>query len=173
MELVLKALDFARAKHAGQVRKVTNQPYISHPIAVSYIVASFKHSKHHEELLAASFLHDTLEDTDTSFVELGVEFGELVASIVFELTDDEKAIQELGKLEYHKTKLVAMSSHALVIKLADRLHNIMDHPTVKMVRDTLELMAHLKKNRRLTQTHKRLVLAIEACATRIMENQTA
>lgn len=161
MLLVLKAIDFATQRHAGQVRKASNAPYITHPVAVSYIVASFKHSRHHEELLTASILHDVLEDTDATFLELAEHFGGLVASLVQELTNCSKSIQELGKLEYHKRKLVGLSSYALVIKLADRLHNIRDNPTPKMVADTRELMAHVEKKRRLSATHKRLVCAIK------------
>lgn len=161
MLLVLKAIDFATNRHAGQVRKASNVPYITHPVAVSYIVASFKHSRHHEELLTASILHDILEDTETTFVEIAERFGGMVASLVQELTNDAHAIQELGKLEYHKRKLIGLSSYALVIKLADRLHNIRDNPTAKMIHDTRELMAHVEKKRRLSATHKKLVGAIK------------
>ena len=157
MSLILKALDFARAKHEGQVRKVSNEPYINHPMEVSYIVASYKKSKHMEELLAASYLHDTLEDTNTNFVELATEFGGMVAGLVLELTNDEAAIAKIGKLEYQKKKLVGISSYALVVKLADRLHNISDHPTEKMVLQTVELMQYLKANRKLSKTHKAMV----------------
>lgn len=160
MNLVLKALDFARERHHGQVRKVSNLPYITHPVAVSYIVASFKHSRHHEELLTASILHDVLEDTETTFVELAERFGPMVSSIVAELTNCADSIREMGKLEYHKRKLVGMSSYALVIKLADRLDNVRDNPTHKMIRDTRELMDHVEKRRRLSSTHKRLMGAI-------------
>jgi (p)ppGpp synthase/HD superfamily hydrolase len=160
MLLVLKAIDFATKRHAGQVRKVSNLPYITHPVAVSYIVASFKHSRHHEELLTASILHDVLEDTSTTFVELAEQFGPMVSSLVQELTNDDESIKDMGKLEYHKRKLVGMSSYALVIKLADRLHNVMDHPTEKMKADTVQLMTHLKEHRKLSATHLRLVDAI-------------
>lgn len=160
MELVLKALQFAQEKHAGQTRKVSKLPYVTHTIAVSYIVAAFKRSKKLEYLLVASILHDVLEDTDATFEELAGKFGPLVASLVFELTNDEDEIDRVGKLVYHKKKLVGLSSWALVIKLADRLSNVMDNPSEKMVRETLELMTHLSCKRKLSGTHRKLVAEI-------------
>ena len=157
MNIVLKAYRFGDLKHNGQIRKVSGADYISHPIAVSYVVAAHKRSKHLEELLAAAILHDTLEDTDTSFEELAREFTPLVASLVLELSSDKKEISRVGKLAYLKKKLIGLSSYGLVLKLADRLHNMSDHPTDKMKADTLELMNYLKDNRKLSNTHAVLV----------------
>ena len=161
MNLVIKALGFAKAKHSGQVRKVSGSEYYLHPVAVSYIVACYKRSKHLDELLAASLLHDTLEDTDTTFVELATEFTPLVASLVLELSNDVERIKEVGKLEYQKKKFVGISNYGLIIKLADRLHNVSDSPTTKMIADTQEMMAFLKINRTLTGTQTQLVQEIE------------
>lgn len=157
MTKILKAVSFCITKHAGQVRKGSGEPYSNHPIAVSRIVSDHKVSKKMECLVIAALLHDTLEDTDTSFSELASEFGPLVASLVLELTNDSGAIAAMGKLAYHKKKLEGMSSYGLVIKLADRLHNVSDSPTKKMVSDTVELMGHLKVNRTLSGTHSTLI----------------
>lgn len=157
MTQILKALEFCKRKHAGQTRKGSGHAYATHPIAVSYIVAAYKRSKHLDEMLIASLLHDTLEDTDTTFVEIATKFSPLVASLVLELSNDETEIAKLGKLEYQKKKLVGMSSYALVIKLSDRLHNVSDHPTAKMILETIELMNHLQKNRKLSKTHKAII----------------
>lgn len=160
MKKVLAAIQFATIKHAGQVRKVSGDPYVSHPLAVSYILSSAKVSKNRDDLLCACLLHDVLEDTDTTFIEIAEQFGPLVASLVFELTNDPDAIAKLGKLEYQKAKMKGMSSYGLVIKLADRLHNCMDSPTDKMKSDTLELIGYLEENRRLSATHKKLINSI-------------
>ena len=166
MTLLLKALNFSKKKHEGQYRKGSGADYVSHPVAVSYLVAGYKKSKKIEELLVASILHDTLEDTDTTFVELANEFSPLVASLVLELSNDPLQIKKLGKLEYQKRKVVGMSSYGLVIKLVDRLHNISDHPTQKMITDTVELVTFLKASRKLSKTHKEIVSDIlEICAT--------
>jgi (p)ppGpp synthase/HD superfamily hydrolase len=155
--MVLKAIKFATAKHEGQTRRGSGEPYITHPIMVSYIMAQYKQSKNIEELICASLLHDTLEDTDTSFVEIVENFSPMIASLVSELTNDEQMIKQLGKKEYSKIKWCAMTSYALTIKLADRLANIQDAPTDKMVVDTIEIVQHvLKVKKPLTAPQIRL-----------------
>lgn len=157
--LLLKATQYAIKKHKGQTRKFSGVPYVTHPLAVSYIVASFKKSKHLDEILAACLLHDVLEDTETTFVEIAKEFTPLVASLTFELTSENHAKQD--KTTYLKNKMVGMSSYGLVIKLADRLHNVTDNPTQKTKDATKEILDYLKKNRKLSKTHKLLVEEIE------------
>lgn len=162
MTNVLKAIKYAKEKHHGQFRKVSGAEYITHPIAVSYIVAAFKKSKHLDALLCAAILHDVLEDTNATFIELVIEFSPMIASIVLELTNDKKQILMYGKLEYQKKKLVGMSSYALVIKLADRLNNVSDSPSDKMIDETIILMDYMRKNRKLSNTHKILIKDIYA-----------
>lgn len=106
MNLVLKTLRFSEKKHMGPVRKVFGIEYFLHPLAVSYIVANYKKSKHLEELLAASNLHDTLKDTDTIFGELAQNFTPLVATLVFELTTDGKEENRIGKKRIFKEKIL-------------------------------------------------------------------
>lgn len=159
-----EAVLFVDKKHAGQVRRGTGAAYTAHVIAVSYIVAAFKRSGRLIDLLIAALLHDTLEDTDTTYEELVELFGKFIADLVQELSNDEAQIALMGKLAYQTKKLLAMSSYALVIKLADRLANIVDHPTKNMVRDTLVLMQSLKQGRKLSKTHIALIIEIEmAC----------
>lgn len=158
--LVLKALQFAMDKHKGQVRKVTQDPYISHPLKVSYLLASFKQSKKLDELLCAALLHDTLEDTNTTFEEITKEFTPLIASLVLELTSDEAQIKSIGKTNYLKKKLVSISSYALTLKLVDRLANMMDHPSDKAKADTKEILTHLLDNRKCNETQKRIITEI-------------
>lgn len=161
MKMVMEAVLFAEQRHSGQFRKGSGHPYASHPVAVSYLVAAYKRSKHLEELLAAAVLHDIMEDTSTTFVELAEKFSSLVASLVLELTNDPKAIAKLGKKEYQRRKLIGISSYALVIKLCDRLHNILDQPTESMVRDTQEIMKSLIVSRKLSKTQRNIVNAIQ------------
>jgi (p)ppGpp synthase/HD superfamily hydrolase len=161
MTMVAKAIEFVKRKHEGQFRKGSGEPYYTHPLAVSYIVAAKKSSKKLEELIVAAILHDTLEDTETTFSELTAEFSPLVASLVLELTNDPEQIKEIGKLEYQKRKMVGMSSYGLLIKLADRLHNLSDSPTSKTVEDSIALIAHIQQNRVLTKSHGRLIEDIE------------
>jgi len=161
-KLLHEAIAFGNEKHAGQVRRGSGVPYISHPIVVSYLVAAFKRSRNLVYLLIAAILHDCLEDTDATFEEIARRFGPMVASLVQELKNDEAEIARVGKLAYHTKKLLGMSSYALVIKLCDRLHNISDNPTQKMVEETLVLMQRLRDGRKLSRTQLELVDAIEA-----------
>ena len=161
MQMLLDAIKLADRRHANQVHRGSGAPYVTHPIAVSYIVAAFKRSKHLVELLTAAIVHDLLEDTNTTFEELARKFSPFVAALALELKNDDEEIARVGKLEYQSRKLAGMSSYALVIKLADRLHNISDHPTKKMVADTLVLMERLRAARKLSKTQKAMVAEIE------------
>jgi len=167
-DMILDALQFATEKHDGQFRRGTNLPYITHPVAVSHIVIKTKQSRHLPELATAAILHDVLEDTETSFADLAVRFTPLVASLVHELTSDDREIARVGKLEYMKAKMKGMSSYGLVIKLADRLHNISDKPTTKMVRDTMDILVYLEAVRKLTAPQKDLVNQIrQSCRAKL------
>jgi len=168
--LVLKAFEFSARKHSGQTRRGSGAAYVSHPLAVSYLVAAYKRSKHLDELLCAALLHDVLEDTDTTFTELAQEFTPLVASLVQELTNDAAEVARVGKQAYQLKKMSGMSSYGLVLKLADRLHNISDHPSEKMVQDTLALLRELKVQRKLSPSQLELVQAIEQACERVLQN---
>jgi len=123
-----RALTFATEKHKGQTRFNSGEPYINHPIAVAAIVKKYPHNN---EMLVAGYLHDTLEDTNTTYEEIEKEFGKKVADLVLELTNDEAQMNAKGKAEYLLDKMNRMSTEALIIKLADRLHNVSDFDTAK------------------------------------------
>lgn len=158
MNLVFQALKFATKAHEGQTRKMSGNEYITHPIKVSYLLASYKtKSKNYNHLLAAALLHDTIEDCEVTHEDIKENFGELVASIVRELTNDSNEIKKIGKLEYMKKKMIGMSSYSLTIKLVDRLANITDLPTEKMKKDTNEIISYLESKRNLTKTQLKIV----------------
>ena len=109
-----KAILFATEKHKNQVDDDDN-PYWLHPNMVGDILESLGCDK---EVIAAGYLHDTLEDTDTTFLELVEEFGDRVACLVFEVTHE-------GKKDNHGYYFPYLKSRdAIMIKLADRLSNI-------------------------------------------------
>lgn len=131
MNNVERARVFATAAHAavGQKRKYTFEPYIVHPTEVASIVASVPHTN---EMLAAAYLHDTVEDTGVSIVDIQVEFGNEVASLVGWLTDVSKP--EDGNRAVRKAidrEHTAMApAAAQTVKLADLIsnsRNIMAH----------------------------------------------
>ena len=163
-----EVLNFATEKHKGQKRDDGND-YIIHPIRVAKLVDEFKgkYSTNRKVLLAAAFLHDTLEDTNTSYKELVDNFGEVVASLVLELTTAKYACHYIGKAQYLAEKMQHMTSYALTIKLADRLDNIMDlkgcrpEKKTKMINDTVYILNYLEKNRKLTKSQIAISNAIK------------
>jgi (p)ppGpp synthase/HD superfamily hydrolase len=119
-----KAKEFATWKHAAvsQLRKYTGEPYINHPAAVAEIVRSVPHT---EEMLAAAWLHDTVEDTDTMPAEILESFGPGVALLVEFLTDVSKP--EDGNRATRKAldrgHIALAVSDAKTVKLADLIDN--------------------------------------------------
>jgi (p)ppGpp synthase/HD superfamily hydrolase len=160
MCIVEMALEFATTKHFGQVRKVTGNPYISHPIHVAGLLPKYKTSKRMDELKVACLLHDTIEDTDTTLSEITSLFGSFVASLVEELTSDNKEIKRVGKVVYLKNKMVGMSSYGLTLKLLDRLSNISDAPKPSYVEDTIDMMKFIFENRKINATQARIMTDI-------------
>lgn len=163
-----KVLEFAKEKHKGQKRD-DGREYITHPMRVAKLVDDYKGkaSSNRKILFAAALLHDTLEDTYTSYKELVNNFGEIVASLVLELTTAKYACHYIGKAQYLAEKMEHMTSYALTIKLADRLDNLMDlsgcsqEKQEKMINDTIYILSHLEKNRNLTKPQQELSKAIK------------
>ena len=144
-------------------------PYFWHPISVAENIEEFKQSKNLEVLMTAALLHDTVEDCPgVTIQQIAKLFGYLVASLVDELTSDKKMIAKMGKTEYLKSKTERMTSYGLVIKLADRLHNVEDLVNTSQpfrrsyTKETLAILDHLESPwvRKLTETHKRLIQKI-------------
>lgn len=166
-EIVVRASNFAKKYHKEQTRKVTGVYYAFHPAMVAYIVDSFKKSKHLDVLLAAALLHDVVEDCNIPIEEIEKEFGTFVASIVQELTNDMVALRKMGKKQYMACKMLTLTNYALVIKLADRLHNIIDIDGAekswkeKYLDETRYLIYVLRHFRKLTSTQEKLVQEIE------------
>lgn len=160
-----EVLRFARERHQGQMRS-DGQEYISHPIRVSEIVAKFKPSQNANIIKAGALLHDVLEDTYTSYRELKDRFGEVVASLVMEVTSSTFMPKLVGKQIYLAHKMQYMSSYALIIKLADRLDNISDLKGLKEEKikktffDTIYMVNYIERKRILTTAQSNLIDAI-------------
>jgi GTP diphosphokinase / guanosine-3',5'-bis(diphosphate) 3'-diphosphatase len=123
VRLVEHAYEIAAAQHSGQLRK-SGDPYITHPLAVATILAEL--GMNHETLCAA-LLHDTIEDTPYTLAELRREFGDEIAELVDGVTKlDKVKYGDAAQAETVRKMVVAMSRdiRVLVIKLADRLHNM-------------------------------------------------
>ncbi len=133
LPLILKALEFAAHKHRDQRRKdALASPYINHPIALANVLTR-EGDVSDPVVLAAALLHDTVEDTQTTPAELRAAFGERIAGIVEEVTDD----QNLPKAERKRLQVehaAHISREAKLVKLADKICNVRDvanHPPAK------------------------------------------
>ena len=127
-DLILRAVAFAAHKHRDQRRKDKEaSPYINHPIELAHVL--WDEGEVRDPLvIAAALLHDTLEDTETSWQELRGEFGEEIADIVLEVTDTQWLRKEVRKrLQVAKAK--HSSEQARLVKLADKICNVRDLAT--------------------------------------------
>lgn len=123
------ALGFATEWHEGQKRKYTGEPYINHPVEVMNIVRSVPHT---EEMLYAALMHDCVEDTECSFIDIEDVFGTNVALLVGWLTD--VSLPHMGnrtkRKEIDRKHTAKAPPQAKTIKLADLISNsksILEH----------------------------------------------
>jgi (p)ppGpp synthase/HD superfamily hydrolase len=121
----LQALSFAAHKHRDQRRKDTLQtPYINHPIAVANILLN-EAGITDESVLIAALLHDTVEDTQTTFAEIEQHFGAVIRSVVAEVTDD-KSLPKAARKQRQIEHAAGLSDRARLVKLADKTANLRD-----------------------------------------------
>ncbi|MDN4572281.1 phosphohydrolase [Pandoraea cepalis] len=122
---MLSAIHFAADRHKNQRRKdVEASPYINHPIAVAHLLSTT--GKVTEvSVLQAAILHDTIEDTHTTFEELRLLFGQEVATLVAEVSDDKSLPKQLRK-ELQVQHAAQKSRKAAMIKIADATCNLRD-----------------------------------------------
>ncbi len=150
VSLLRRAYDFAEKAHTGQ-KRISGEAYITHPLSVTMILAELEMDL---DTLLAGLLHDVVEDTDISLEQLAKEFGIEVAQLV-------DGVTKLGKFEFkskeeHQAEnlrkmLLAMAKdiRVILIKLADRLHNMrtldvcFEEKRKEISQETLEIYAPL------------------------------
>jgi guanosine-3',5'-bis(diphosphate) 3'-pyrophosphohydrolase len=122
---ICSGIDFAAEKHRFQTRKNKEKtPYISHPIGVAYNLMRVGEVREISIIIGA-LLHDTIEDTQTTFEEIESKFGKHVAGLVREVTDDKSLATEARK-RFQVINASQKSKGAAQIKLADKLFNLND-----------------------------------------------
>ncbi len=149
-KMIRKAYDFVCKKHDGIFRK-SGEPYVHHLIEVAYICATLQSGP---VTIASAFLHDVVEDTDTSIEDIKKMFGSECARIVDSLTKIQrlklsKRTEEEFEAEDHRKIFLGMAKdvRVIIIKLADRLHNLRTIEALKperqhaMAKETLEVFA--------------------------------
>jgi guanosine-3',5'-bis(diphosphate) 3'-pyrophosphohydrolase len=146
---LLRAIELASIKHRDQRRKDAEQsPYINHPIAVASLLA--KHGVTDRAAILGAILHDTIEDTQTTRDELAAGFGEDVASVVVEVTDD-KSLPKARRKELQVEHAPHLSRCAQLVKLADKICNLRD------ITDRPPVDWPLERRREYVQWTKRVV----------------
>ena len=118
---VEKALTMAAKAHRNQNRKQTDTPYITHPVAVAFILLQENCS---EDLIIAGLLHDVVEDSPVGIEEITVEFGDKVAEIVRACTEPSKFMQWEKRKQIILQRIRSGSSDFKMVACADKLHNI-------------------------------------------------
>ncbi|HWR45355.1 bifunctional (p)ppGpp synthetase/guanosine-3',5'-bis(diphosphate) 3'-pyrophosphohydrolase [Sporomusa sp.] len=150
LQMVDKAYQLAYSSHAGQLR-VSGEEYISHPLGVANILADLQIDA---VTISASLLHDVVEDTEVTLEKLEKEFGKEVAMLVdgvTKLSRIEYKSKEEQQLENYRKMFLAMAKdiRVVLIKLADRLHNMRTlkymapHKQQEISRETLEIFGPL------------------------------
>lgn len=150
-EAVAKAFEFSQIAHLGQ-KRASGEPYFIHPMATASILADYKMDT---VSITVGLLHDTVEDGGVSLSEIKKEFGEEVANLVdgvtkvsaikFRGSSDEEFVENLRKM------ILAMATdlRVVIVKLCDRLHNMMtlqylsEERQKKLAKETLEMYAPL------------------------------
>lgn len=121
--LLTRAFAFAAEKHAHQRRKGENaEPYVNHLAEVAHLLAVAVHGRD-ANLVAAGLLHDTLEDTETTWDELATTFNEDVAALVSEVTDD-KSLPKQERKRLQVKHAPTKTARAKMLKLADKTSNL-------------------------------------------------
>ncbi len=157
------AYDFSKAAHSGQFRD-SGDPYISHPLAVANILAQLHLDS---QALTAALLHDVMEDTSVTKAEISRKFGKPVAELVdgvSKLDRIEFETHEEAQAENFRKMLLAMARdvRVILIKLADRLHNMRTLNAVppekrrRIARETLEIYAPIANRLGLNSIYQEL-----------------
>ena len=148
LELISRAYRFAAAAHEGQCRK-SGEPFVAHPVEVALILSGLRMDA---ETISAALLHDTVEDTEVTVAQLTDLFGEAVAQLVDGVTKITRIeVENISdeQAQTYRKMFVAMSNdiRVVIIKLADRLHNmrtlgaLREDRRIFKSRETLEIYA--------------------------------
>ena len=148
--LIEAAYDYARMMHEGQ-RRTSGEPYFSHPVAVAVLVAE---QRLDDSSIVTALLHDTIEDTGSTYQEIALRFGDEIAQLVdgvTKLTNLELGSVGDAQAENFRKLLMAMSKdlRVLLVKLADRLHNmrtikhLAPEKQIRKARETMDIFAPL------------------------------
>ena len=164
IESIKQAIEFSSNAHNNQLRK-SGEPYINHPIEVAKILAGIKLDS---SSIVSGLLHDTIEDTDISILEIKKKFGDEVLSLVEGLTKINKFSLKVNNLKFGENyrKLLLASTkdlRVILIKLADRLHNMKtlnfiddNYKKIRISLETLEIYSPLAERLGMSEWQNQL-----------------
>src|SRR5512139_2896220 len=163
VEHIQRAVEFSRSAHHGQLRQ-SGEAYVSHPIAVARILTGLHLDP---QAIVAALLHDVVEDTDVSLEDVAGQFGKPVAELVEGMSKLDKLqfeTKEDAQAENFRKMLMAMARdvRVILIKLADRLHNMRTLDAVshekseRIARETMEIYAPIANRLRLNEIYHEL-----------------
>ena len=149
-DLIAAAYDYGRKMHAGQ-KRYSGESYFSHPVAVAAILTE---QRLDDATIVTALLHDTIEDTKSTYAEISRQFGEEIAELVdgvTKLTNLQLSSSETKQSENFRKLFIAMSRdlRVILVKLADRLHNMRtikslpEEKQVRKARETMDIFAPL------------------------------
>ncbi|MFF2445600.1 HD domain-containing protein [Neobacillus sp. NPDC058068] len=121
MDIIEKAIIFAAKAHKDQSRKSTDIPYVTHPFAVGMLLQKAKCS---DEVIAAGILHDTIEDTSTTYEDLIEHFGARIAKLVLAASEHDKSLSWEKRKQHTIDMLKDGYLEEIQIITADKLHNL-------------------------------------------------
>ncbi|WP_424933928.1 RelA/SpoT family protein [Amaricoccus macauensis] len=148
--LIAAAYEYGERMHDGQLRR-SGEPYFTHPVAVAFLLAE---QRLDDATIITALLHDTIEDTKSTYTEIALRFGDEIAQLVngvTKLTNLELSSNQNAQAENFRKLLMAMSKdvRVLLVKLADRLHNMRTirhlryEKQVRKARETMDIYAPL------------------------------
>lgn len=157
------AHDFVIERHGNEKRKFTSIPYIEHLEETAQLLWEATDGKASDDEYIAALFHDLLENTSTTPEEIGQIGGGKVMSIVMEVTNNNEQIVTEGKSIYLSKKMNSMSNSAFLLKLCDRLSNVinLENSSIpnefvsKYIDETQYIIEHM--NREIDDTQKRLI----------------
>lgn len=170
-ENIIKAYNFAKEKHKGQMRKYSGLEYFCHPKGVARKADDLTKDV---DIITASFLHDLVEDCDVTINEIFEMFGDRVGKLVEEVTTPKYDKTKFSKKDILLNKMLNMSDDGLTLKLLDRFDNIQyvdrDCKTIeqksfvkKYYTETVFLLNEIKiKRNDLKNIHNSIIKMIEA-----------
>jgi len=149
-DLIRQAYAYGRQMHEGQTRR-SGEPYFSHPVAVAAILTE---QRLDDATIITALLHDTIEDTKSTYAEVARQFGDEIAELVdgvTKLTNLQLSSTESKQAENFRKLFMAMSKdlRVILVKLADRLHNMrtiksmLSEKQAQKARETMEIYAPL------------------------------